>query len=77
MYDELRKGGGRCVMVRTREWKLIYFKDERIKDADGVATDSLYNLKDDPGESRNLYGKAEFNDIVNALKDLAERWEKS
>jgi len=74
-YDELRKDGGRCVMVRTKEWKLVYFKDERVKDAEGLETNSLYNLKNDPGETRNLYGKDEYNEIVRHLKESAQRWD--
>ena len=76
MYDELRKDGGRCVMVRTRQWKLIYFRDERLKNHNGRKTDSLYDLKNDPGETRNLYGKPEYESIVNELKELAQKWDQ-
>jgi len=76
MYDELRAGGGRCVMVRTKHWKLIYFKDERLEDHDDRTTDSLYDLKNDPGETRNLYGKPEYDSIIKELKELAEKWDQ-
>jgi arylsulfatase A-like enzyme len=76
MYDELRKDGGHCVMVRTKEWKLIYFKDERLKDHDGLLTDSLYDLQNDAGETRNLYGRAEYESVVQKLKESAQKWEQ-
>ena len=40
-------------MVRTKDWKLIYFMDERVDDKDGA----LYNLKDDLGEQHNVADK--------------------
>ena len=61
------------VMVRTKEWKLIYFMDERVQDKDGA----LYNLKDDPGETQNLYGRAEYKGIVKGLEALAEKWDQA
>ncbi len=73
MYQELRGDTGRRVMVRTKEWKLIYFMDERVADKDGA----LYNLKRDPGETENLYGKAKYRDITSHLEDLARKWDLS
>lgn len=73
MYDELRRRSGRQVMVRTKEWKLIYFMDERVEDKDGA----LYNLKEDPGEAKNLYGKAQYSQITKHLEGLAEKWDRS
>jgi len=71
MYDELR-GGGRRVMVRTKEWKLIFFMDERLTDKDGA----LYDLKNDPDEQRNLYNDPQYADIIQQLELLAEQWKK-
>ena len=73
MYDELRRRSGRQVMVRTKEWKLIYFMDERVEDKNGA----LYNLKEDPGEAKNLYGKAQYSQITKHLEGLAEKWDRS
>jgi arylsulfatase A-like enzyme len=72
MYEELREGSGRRVMVRTKEWKLIYFMDERVADKDGA----LYNLKKDRDEKENLYNKGQYKDIIKQLEDLAEKWDK-
>ena len=51
-YDELRKDGGRRVMVRTQEWKLVFLMDQRIQHQER----SLYNLRRDPDEQDNLAG---------------------
>jgi len=70
MYEELRGATGRRIMVRTKEWKLIYFMDERVADKDGV----LYNLKKDRDEKENLYNKPQYKDIIKQLESLAEKW---
>ncbi|MBN2269575.1 MAG: sulfatase-like hydrolase/transferase, partial [Sedimentisphaerales bacterium] len=72
MYDELRSNSGRRVMVRTKEWKLIYFMDERAEEKDGA----LYNLKNDPDEKANLYNKEEYSGVINRLEKLAQRWDE-
>ncbi|MBW8040706.1 MAG: sulfatase-like hydrolase/transferase [Planctomycetes bacterium] len=72
MYEELREGSGRRVMVRTKEWKLIYFMDERVADKDGA----LYNLKRDKDEKENLYNKPRYKRIIKRLESLAEKWDK-
>ena len=70
MLEELR-GGGRRVMVRTSEWKLVEFMDSRLSDPDGA----LYNLADDPGERHNLHGMSKYSDIINRLRSLAHDWD--
>jgi len=72
MYEELRGGSGRRVMVRTKEWKLIYFMDERVSDKDGA----LYNLKNDRDEKENLYNKPQYKHIKRELEGLAEKWDQ-
>lgn len=72
MYDELRVDSGRRVMVRTPEWKLIYFKDPRVKDKDGA----LYHLSADPGETENLYGDPQHADVVARLEAMADDWDR-
>jgi len=58
-------------MVRTKEWKLIWFMDERVTDKDGA----LYNLKNDPNERINLYGRPEYTDVVEYLERLCHEWD--
>ncbi len=71
MYDELRVNSGRQVMIRTREWKLIEFRDPRVKDPDGA----LYDLKTDPGETVNLFASAAHQDVVAKLEARLAAWE--
>jgi arylsulfatase A-like enzyme len=73
MYDELRERSGRRVMVRTREWKLDWFMDERVADKDGV----LYNLRNDPGETVNLYGRPQYADVTEYLERLCYEWDRA
>jgi len=70
MYEELRQGTGRRVMVRTKEWKMVFFMDNRVADKDGA----LYNLVNDPGEKINLYGASEYADVISYLEKLAVEW---
>ena len=70
-YDELREGGGRRVMVRTRAWKLVFFMDERIQNEDR----SLYNLRTDPYEQHNLAGDPQHAAILEKLGHMARRWD--
>jgi len=71
MYDELRVNSGRRVMVRTREWKLIEFRDPRVQEKDGA----LYDLKADPGETVNLFGSEQHQAVVAELEARLAAWE--
>ncbi len=73
MYDELRVNSGRRIMARTKEWKLDWFMDERVADKDGA----LYNLKNDPGEKVNLYGKPGYADVTEYLEGLCREWDRA
>ncbi|MFC1541455.1 sulfatase [Candidatus Latescibacterota bacterium] len=70
MYEELRTETGRRVMVRTKEWKLVYFMDERNVDKDGC----LYNLINDPDETNNLYSQPKYREIIHYLENLSKKW---
>jgi len=70
MYDELRQGSGRCIMVRTKDFKLIKFMDERAT----ADNSSLYNLKSDPDETQNLYNNTQYSQTITHLEDLAQKW---
>ena len=47
--------------VRTDRWKLIHFYND-------IDEWELYDLRIDPNEMNNLYGKAEYADVVRTLK---------
>lgn len=72
MYKELRDTGGRRVMVRTKDWKLVFFMDERRSDKDGV----LYDLIHDPGETMNLYKDPKHRDTARRLEEMAVEWDR-
>ncbi len=71
-YDELRQDGGRRVMVRSQEWKLVFFMDERIQ----KDNNSLYNLRKDPFEQDNLAGDPKYAATVEKLVHMARRWDR-
>ena len=47
--------------------------DERVADKDGA----LYNLKDDPGEKVNLYGRPEHAGVIEHLERLCRQWDRA
>jgi len=52
--------------VRTREWKFVeYFED---------ATDELYHMGKDPGETTNLTGEAEYERRESRLREAVREW---
>lgn len=52
-------------MVRTRRWKFNYYPA-------GYA--ELYDLKNDPHETRNLHGQSGFEEIEQQMKDRLLKW---
>lgn len=52
-------------MVRTRRWKFNYYPE-------GYA--ELYDLQNDPHETRNLHGEADYEQIEDGLRDRLLKW---
>src|SRR5208283_4704104 len=52
-------------MVRTKRWKLNYYPT-----CDG----ELYDLENDPGETRNLWADPKYADRVQSLKGALLDW---
>jgi arylsulfatase A-like enzyme len=69
-YDLHNDGLAYMRMIRTDQWKLV-----RHHHADGL--DELYNLVDDPEETRNLYRQANFRDIRDQLQKQLTVWQRS
>ena len=66
------KGSGGNNYNRSGEWGMKQFAlPEKAPDAPG----QLYNLKDDPGETTNLYFK--HPEVVKALKEQLEKFKQS
>jgi len=70
----IRSGAG-FMTVRQGDWKLIeglgsggFSEPRRIKPGPGDAPGQLYNLKDDPGETANLY--KQHPEIVSRLREV-------
>ena len=57
-------------MIRTDEWKLVRHYFDR--DAD-----ELYNLRDDPGETNNLYTSTRHTKTRAGLQQQLIRWQRS
>ena len=69
MYAELRDGGRLCVMVRTKRYKLVSFVGANLNEENS----SLYDLINDPQETKNLFKEPGSTDIVQNLRDLASK----
>lgn len=55
-------------MIRTNEWKYVH----RFLNYEGM--NELYDLVNDPTEQNNLYGKEEYADVVNELRNTLFDW---
>jgi arylsulfatase A-like enzyme len=71
-YTALRVHSGRRIMVRTKEWKMIYFRDTRARAKDGA----LYHLSKDPGETKNLYDDPRFESVRLELERHVDAWDR-
>ena len=69
-YDLHNGGLAYMRMIRTDEWKLV-----RHHYANQM--DELYNLKSDPGETRNLYGNPAHRQIREQLQERLTAWMRS
>jgi arylsulfatase A-like enzyme len=66
-WDELNKVtmSGNQKMVRMDDWKLVY---------DMMGYGQLYNLRSDPCELKNLFGKSEFASVQSKLMAELAMW---
>ncbi|MGI8783769.1 MAG: sulfatase family protein [Acidobacteriota bacterium] len=69
-YDLHNSGLAYMRMVRTSEWKLVRHHFANLMD-------ELYNLENDPGETRNLYNSAEARAIRDQLQLRLTEWQRS
>ena len=68
-YDMQHGAEAHMRMIRTEHWKLIlHYKEE--------GEHELYNLENDPGEERNLYGKESISEIQDQLTERLAIWQR-
>jgi len=57
--------------VRWGDWRFVHYQPGMFP---GEDVGELYNLKDDPDETRNLYRDAQHRPIVERLRRLLLEW---
>jgi uncharacterized sulfatase len=69
-YDVHNSGLAYMRMIRTHEWKLV-------RHHHAMFMDELYNLKEDPGETKNRYGGAAHRAVRDQLQKRLTEWQES
>ena len=64
--DGIYTDGPFMTMVRGHEWKLVHFLEADYG--------QLFNLRDDPGEVRNLWGDPDCVGVKRDLLDVLRDW---
>ncbi len=55
--------------IRTADFKYVKYKDDPVE--------QLFDIRNDPGETKNLYQKPEYMDIIQEHRKILTSWEKS
>jgi uncharacterized sulfatase len=69
-YDLHNEGLAYLRMIRTSRWKLVRHHFSNL-------LDELYHLEEDPGETRNLYRRAEYQQVRDQLQERLTAWQRS
>lgn len=69
-YDLHNGGLAFMRMIRTAEWKLVRHHLTNL-------LDELYDLKNDPGETHNLYRDPTYRDVRGQLQQRLTAWQQS
>jgi choline-sulfatase len=65
IVSEVSSNSGR--MVRTQNWKYITYKDD--------TTEQLFDMKNDPGETKNIAADPQYASILTEHRKLLQQWE--
>ncbi len=60
--------------VRDKQFKLIHFYGEKEDKYDAVNCNELYDLKADPNELNNVYGKPEYKEVQDRLQKQLDKF---
>ena len=60
--------------VRDKQYKLIHFYGEKEDKYDAVNCNELYDLKTDPNELNNVYGKPEYKEVQDRLQKQLDKF---
>ena len=69
-YDLHNSGLAFMRMLRTPEWKLVRYHYANFQD-------ELYDLKNDPGETRNLYRRPQHREVRERMEKQLRKYEKA
>ena len=68
----------RLVMIRRGRFKMSLFLDPQDpRRFESNPEGSLYDLENDPGESRNLFRSSEYRDTIHSLRTEIETWDEA
>jgi choline-sulfatase len=73
-YDMLYGRRAHMRMIRTDRWKLVLYRDKNEQPLDEGSRHELFDLKNDPKELNNLYGKPSANAVQRELESRLEKW---
>lgn len=62
--------------VRDKQYKLIHFYGEANGKDPAINCNEFYNLKTDPHELNNLYGKTEYKSVISRLQQRLDKFRK-
>jgi arylsulfatase A-like enzyme len=71
VVSEMARGTERSFMVRTKRYKYMVFPGTA-----GQKVEMLFDMQADPGEMKNLAGRAEFGEEMERHRKLLAQWNK-
>lgn len=60
--------------VRDKQYKLIHFYGDKTKNREAINCNEMYDLKADPNELNNIYGKPEYKEVQDRLQKKLDQF---